>query len=127
MDVDDILCSVQIPGFCCSTTGVWGMFWFKLNQTKYSLYGLNQVRREFSELLASSLMKLTLWREQSLVDSCFSLLMCGYRVRVIVGIHVYDMIIVSLDRDGLQLKEELSKSFQLRASWSCRMVYGMFI
>lgn len=44
-----------------------------------------------------------------------------------MGVYIHDMIIVSLDRDGLQLKEGLSKSFPLVEHVVAGMVYGMCI
>ena len=96
---------LKLPPGCGEWSG-------KVTQLRRSLYGLKQASREWGNLLASSLKKLNF--ERCLVDPCIYRLMNGDRVRVIVGVHVDDMIVVASNEDCLKLQKKLSKFFPVK-------------
>ena len=74
-----------------------------------SLYGLKQAGREWNALLSATLKGLGF--TQHLADPCIFRLMEGSSVKVILAVHVDDMIVVRTKKDCDHLRDLLSKSF----------------
>ena len=76
------------------------------------LYGLKQSSRSWSKLLTLALKKLGF--QQCLADPCIFRLRNGKDVKMVVGVHVDDMILVSAEKDSLWLQEKLSDFFPVK-------------
>ena len=76
------------------------------------LYGLKQSSRSWSKLLTLALKKLGFERCPS--DPCIFRLFRGKDIKMIVGVHVDDMILVSSEKDSRWLQEKLCDFFPVK-------------
>ena len=89
------------------------------------LYGLKQRSCSWSKLLTLALKRLGF--QQCLADPCVFRLRDGKDIKMVVGVHVDDTILVSSEKDSFWSQEKLSDFFPVKHLGETLVAYGMFV